>query len=86
MSTRVLFLLSTQGRIDERTTLDVTVFAQPRWTDFGDLRATVAASLKVKVAGRLSLVVSGSVLHDTEPPDRVEDTDWKTKTGLAWSL
>ncbi len=83
---RLSMFLSAQGRIDERVTLDVTTFAQPRWTDFGDLRAIVSASMKIQVVGRLSILVSSRVLHDTEPPDRVEDTDWNTKTGLVWSL
>ncbi len=83
---RLSAFLSVTGRMSDRAGVDVTIFAQPRWGDPADMRSTVAASLKVAVSGRLSLVVSADVVHDTEPPDRVEDTDWKTRTGFSWDL
>ena len=83
---RLSSFLSLMGRVSGNTTADVIVFAQPRWSDFGDLRATVQASLTIEIVDRLALVIAANVMHDTEPPDRVEDTDWRTRTSVAWKL
>ena len=60
----------------------MTGFYQPAFADFSDARAVGLASLKVALTGRLSLRLGGRVEYDAEPAAGVEETDWKTRTGL----
>jgi hypothetical protein len=83
---RLSTFVSVLGRIDDRTTVDVTTFVQPRLDDASDLRAVGTASLRVALAERLSLVVQGSVQYDRRPAETVEKADWKTRTGISVRL
>lgn len=64
--------------------LGATVFAQPRWSDFGDLRATGELGLEVELTGQLSFQSSASLTHDSNPPAGVEETDWSLGSGLGY--
>lgn len=68
----------------EGVSLGATVFAQPLWSDFGDLRATGELGLDVELTGRLSFQSSATLNHDSNPPAGVEETDWSLGTGLAY--
>jgi len=74
------------GKIDARTSVDVTTFVQPAFDEPSDVRAVSTASLRVEVVDHLSLVVEGRVQYDAEPAGGVERTDWKTRTGLSVAL
>lgn len=83
VSARFSTFVSLLGRVNDRTTVDLTAFVQPKADPLDDLRAVASASLKTAVSGKVSLHVQGSVGYDSDPADRVEKTDWKTRTGLS---
>jgi putative salt-induced outer membrane protein YdiY len=83
---RLSTFLSVIGELDDRTSLDVTAFVQPRVDDPDDLRAVASAALRVAVAGRWTVSVQASLSHDARPAEGVEKTDWKTRTGLSVTL
>ena len=68
--------------LSENAALSLTAFVQPRWADFGDLRATASVQVEAKIAGPVSLVGTAQVAHDSEPPVEVEETDWTIRTGI----
>jgi hypothetical protein len=75
-----------EGKLREPVVLELTSFVQPLWSDLSDMRAILAASLRVAIVGSLSLTLNYDLQHDTEPPDGVQETDWKLRAGLAWEL
>lgn len=75
-----------EGKLREGVVLELTSFVQPLWSDLSDMRAIIAASLRVAVVGSLSLTLNYDLQHDTEPPDGVQETDWKLRAGLAYEL
>lgn len=72
--------------LGEGARLSARAFVQPRWSDLSDLRAIAALDLQSRVVASLSLFVTGSLVHDSHPPDRVEETDWGVKSGLRVDL
>ncbi len=80
---RASYFLSVVGEISESLTLDVSGFWQPLWSDFGDARALGAASARVDVVGELDLIIQVRLLHDSRPPEGVEETDVTLRSGLA---
>ena len=70
----------------ERFTVTSVSFVQPRVDDPSNVRLMEQFTLAVHMTERLDLVWSGTVEHDAHPPEGVETTDIKTKTGLAWSF
>ncbi len=75
-----------EGKLSEPVVVEVTSFVQPLWSDFSDMRAILAASLRVTLVGSLAMTLNYDLQHDTEPPAGVEDTDWKLRAGLAYEL
>lgn len=72
--------------INERSTLSTTAYAQPQIDDFGDVRVIAEGALETKVAGAVSLALTGRLRHDSRPPDGIESTDTKLGTALAVSF
>ena len=61
-------------------------FLQPRWADFGDLRAIASGGMQAPIAGGLALAVETTVTYDAEPPGDVETTDWELSAGLRYAF
>lgn len=83
---RMSTFLSARGKVDERTSLDLTTFVQPAMDEPADTRAVATGALRVEVAGGLAVQVNGRVQYDARPAPDVKETDWKVQTGLTWSL
>lgn len=83
---RLSTFLTVLGHINDRTRVDVTGFVQPAFAELSDVRAVGLASLRVEISGQLSLLVDGRLQYDAEPAEGVEETDWKTRTGLSVTL
>jgi len=76
------FFLSGIGDVTDDLRVDVSAFYQPLLDEWSDSRAYVAAVARVDVVGGLDLLVRFDLLHDSNPPPDVEQTDLRLSTGL----
>jgi len=83
---RLSSFLVVRWKWSEQAEWALTVYAQPRWNDFGDARSIGDTALAVRITEKLSLEWSGGFAYDARPPDTVEKLDLRTRTGLRWSL
>jgi hypothetical protein len=67
--------LSAVYRADERVTLSVMVFYQPRFDDFSDYRALVLSSAEFEVSDRLGAGLQLNYQYDSMPPSEVRAAD-----------
>ncbi|MCA9727403.1 MAG: DUF481 domain-containing protein [Candidatus Eisenbacteria bacterium] len=74
------------GNLTSSVEVNVTGFYQPRWSDWGDARATASGELRVDLASALAVGWSASLQHDSRPPEGVKSTDWSYLTKLIVSL
>jgi hypothetical protein len=74
--------LSLQARLGEKTALTWTTYLQPRFDDFGDLKALNDGELETDLVGRLALTVTLRLRYDGRPPDGIEKHDTLFMTGL----
>ena len=70
-SSYVTFKLNVQKWV----ALASTTYAQPRFDSFGDIRVLEEVALTVDIVTHLSLILSFTLLYDSDPPDGVETTD-----------
>lgn len=75
--------LTARGAAGERLAGVTTVYVQPQFSDFGDLRVLGDARLSVQLAGALSLQTSGVLRWDGRPPDGTEELDLTVRTGVS---
>ncbi len=63
-----------------------TVYAQPRFSDFGDVHLLADGRLAVQLTGTLSLTQTLNLRYDSRPPDatRSLDTTWQTGLAVEW--
>jgi hypothetical protein len=61
-------------------------FYQPRLSDPADARASASGSLRTRIAGPVSFLVSGSYERDDQPPDGVDPDDWDLEFGVTLDL
>ncbi|QGX41438.1 DUF481 domain-containing protein [Permianibacter aggregans] len=73
-------------KINERSSLVNTLYYQPALSGVSGFRALDLFAFNVQIDGRLSLRVSATVEHDSEPPEGVEDTDIAVLTGLSYEF
>ncbi|MBE0591088.1 MAG: DUF481 domain-containing protein [Gemmatimonadales bacterium] len=73
------------GLADE-TGLVWTVYAQPRFDDFADIRVLADTRLVVNVSRHVGLVNSFLLRWDSGPPDEIEALDTTLRTGLRISF
>lgn len=66
--------------------IDVWGFYQPVVDDFGDARASGAASVRVEVAGGLYFLASYVVEHDDKPAPGVKKLDQALRSGVGWDF
>jgi putative salt-induced outer membrane protein YdiY len=83
---RLSAFASLEADLKEEVVVDFLLFYQPQWSDFSDWRFYGEAALEVELTGSLSLFVSYKLEHNSTPPEGVEQTDWSTKTGLAFKF
>lgn len=70
----------------ERLTFVNTLYVQPRVAETADTRVLEEASLKVGVAGPVSLKVSFTLRYDGEPPSGVKHVDTALSNRLVWDF
>jgi hypothetical protein len=78
--------LTVQWEVDTRTTLATTLYVQPAFNGFGDVRLLSETLLTFKVSKVLAAGVSGTVRCDSEPPTAVLPTDTEIKNTLTLTL
>lgn len=61
----------------------LTLYAQPRFTAWGDVRVLGDARLEADLIGPLSLSLSGNARYDSRPPAAVDDLDLRLGSGLG---
>jgi hypothetical protein len=66
--------------------IDIWGFYQPLIADFGDARASGAASLRANVVGELYLFFNYMINYDSNPPPDVKDLDYILRSGLGWKF
>lgn len=60
----------------------LTLYAQPRFTAWGDVRILGDARLEADLIGPLSLSLSANARYDSRPPAAVDDLDLRLGSGL----
>jgi len=80
------FFLTAEGDLTETVTVDVSSFYQPLWNDFANSRVFVNGSVRVAIGAGFELRTAVDVVHDSEPPEEVEETDWTVASGIGVSF
>jgi putative salt-induced outer membrane protein YdiY len=62
------------------------VYAQPRFSNFNDVRILSENHLGVVLTEKLSLSINFALMYDSEPPDGIKNLDTNTKLGLTIKL
>lgn len=75
-----------QWEIDPRAIIATTMYVQPAFNDFGDVRLLSETLLTFKVTRIFSAGIAGSVRYDSEPPTAVLPTDTEIKNTLTLTL
>jgi hypothetical protein len=78
--------LSSRLRLSDNAGVVWTLYAQPRFDDFGDVRVLADTRLVTGVAGPAALMVSFLVRWDSRPPDEIEGLDTALRTGIRLSF
>ena len=73
-------------RLNQQLSLQSTTYYQPKLADGADFRALEQAALTVKMTDRLSLRLALDIIHDSRPPETVEQTDVSYTTGLSYDF
>jgi putative salt-induced outer membrane protein YdiY len=63
-------------------TLANTIYVQPRFDDFTDLRILDEADLAVGIGDHLAVVTAFSFRYDSRPPDGLKNTDISVSQSL----
>ena len=72
--------------LDGRLLMQNTVYAQPRFDAFGDVRVLEELEVLAKVTDSFALGLTFAVLYDSEPPSGVESTDLRLLNTVRLSL
>ena len=71
---------------DERLRLVQTLYAQPRLDRLQDFRLLSETSFEIQLFRQLALAINLNVMHDSEPPTGVKDTDVVLSNSLRYSF
>lgn len=74
--------VSLVGRPSDAVTLNFTVYIQPRFDDFGDVRLVNDSAIEISLSDRLSYTTTLSLRHDSRPPGSIKPTDILIRNGL----
>lgn len=75
--------VSAMLRPDDQVRALLTLYAQPRFDDFGDARILFETSVLTDVTKRLGLRVIATLRYDTQPPTAVKRTDIEVKNAIV---
>ncbi|HEY2516712.1 MAG TPA: DUF481 domain-containing protein [Polyangiaceae bacterium] len=75
--------VTVQWQLDSRVILATTLYVQPAFDDFTDVRVLCDTLMTFKVTNRLSASIAASVRYDSQPPAGVQTTDTEVKNTLA---
>lgn len=78
--------LTVQWEIDPRAIIATTMYVQPAFNDFGDVRLLSETLLTFKITKIFAAGIAGSVRYDSEPPTAVLPTDTEIKNTLTLTL
>ena len=78
--------LSLRADFGKGATLAWTTYLQPRFDDFGDVKALNDGELETDLVGRLALTVTVRLRYDGQPPDGVEKRDTLVLTGVRLEI
>jgi putative salt-induced outer membrane protein YdiY len=73
-------------RVDDRIGVVSSTYYQPDLGQASDYRLLESATLEVGLSERLALDLSIDIAHDSRPPQGVERTDVRYRTGLSYSF
>ena len=65
------------------TQLVSTIYIQPRFGNFEDIRILGETDLKIELGKQLSLVITFNIRYDSQPPDGIKLLDTEVKPGLV---
>jgi hypothetical protein len=74
--------LTVSWEIDPRAIVATTMYVQPAFTDFGDVRLLSDTLLTFKLTKVFSAGIAASIRYDSEPPTGVLPTDTEVKNTL----
>jgi putative salt-induced outer membrane protein YdiY len=78
--------LTVEWQIDERAIVATTMYVQPAFNDFRDVRLLSETLLTFKVTKSFAAGIAASVRYDSEPPTAVLPTDTEIKNTLTLTL
>jgi len=78
--------LNLRLRFTEETRFDATVYVQPRFDQWSDVRVLSQAALTVQLAEAVRLVTEFRLNYDSRPPSEVESLDLALQNGVEVSL
>lgn len=77
------FFVTAEGLVTDAVSVDVSSFYQPLWNDFSNSRVFVNGAVRVAIGAGFEFRTAVDVVHDAEPPDGVEKTDWTIASGVG---
>ncbi len=80
------YLIVRSELFDGRLLLQDSLFVQPRFDAFEDVRVLNDFEVKAKVIDRFTIGTTFSVLHDSRPPTTVKPTDLRLATTVTFAL
>jgi len=83
---RANLYLVAKYRMGPATRLVNSLYYQPSLSALGDYRLLDTFALHVDLTDTLALRVNVDIVHDSEPPVGVRETDVTYRTGLSWSF
>jgi hypothetical protein len=75
--------LSAMVRPDDRVRAIATIYVQPRFDHFSDIRMLLEAAVQTDVTKVFGLKVLATIRHDTQPPTEVKRTDIEVKNAIV---
>jgi hypothetical protein len=72
--------------LDSRTKFSSTLYVQPRFDEFSDVRVLNESTFSFQFGKRVSATISAQVRFDSEPPTGIKSTDLEIKNGIALSF
>jgi putative salt-induced outer membrane protein YdiY len=75
--------LSAMVRPDDRVRAVATIYVQPRFDAFTDVRVLLETAVQTDVTKVFGLKVLATVRHDTQPPTEVKRTDLEVKNAIV---